>query len=341
TADDMPVNKAGKEISYSWSEDELSGYTLVSEEKDDTTTLTNTHEPQMTELTVKKVWDDDSDRDGLRPGSLTVTLMANEKAALTAELDAENSWTATVKVPVLDAGRPIKYEWTEPSIPDYTGTCEVSGSVTVFTNTHTAQTTDRTIRKLWYDNDDQDGKRPENLKVTLMADGEAVQTVTLSEKNDWSYTVKDLPVFKDGVLIEYKWAENGAAGYVRTNTTVNNKVTTLTNTHVPETIRLTVVKEWANDEESDRPASVVMMLKGGSVTYYVALNAANGWTETIAKLPRYAAGEEIEYTWTEVPVDGYTLVSTVTEELTTVFTNEKGQPPENGYAGMNAGECFE
>ncbi len=346
TAEDMPVNKSGKEIVYTWEEDELNGYTLTSEEVDGATTLTNTHEPQATELTVRKVWDDDNDRDGLRPESLVVTLMANEKVDQTAELNAENDWTVTVNVPVLSEGRPITYEWTEPGIPNYTGTQEVDGTVTVFTNTHAVQTTDLTIRKIWNDNNNQDGLRPQNLVVTLMADDEAAQTVTLNAANEWEFTVRDLPVYNEGVQIVYRWAETIANGYVRTNTTVNNRVTTLTNTHVPETFRLTVVKEWVNDEEPDRPNSVTMRLlssagNGRAETRYISLTAANGWTRTITQLPRYEEGREIQYAWSEVPVSGYQLTNTVTEGIVTTFTNEKGVPLSGFSENIEVGDCFE
>ena len=40
------------------------------------TTLTNTHIPETVALTVKKAWDDDNNRDGIRPTELTVALLA-------------------------------------------------------------------------------------------------------------------------------------------------------------------------------------------------------------------------------------------------------------------------
>ncbi len=345
-AESVPVNKAGQEITYTWEEDELNGYTLTSEDADGVTTLTNTHEPQATELTVKKLWDDDDNRDGLRPETLIVTLLANEKTDQTVELNADNEWTATVSVPVLMEGRPITYEWTEPGIPGYTEAKETDGTDTLFTNTHAAETTDRTIRIIWFDNDNQDGIRPESLTVTLMAGGEAVQTVILNPANEWSYTISDLPVYSEGVQIIYSWAETVPNGYYRTNTTVNNRVTTLTNTHEPETIRLTVVKQWISDEEPDRPYAITMRLLSGTgngraTTRYIMLTAAGGWTRTLNRLPRYEAGVEIQYVWSEVPVSGYKLISTKTEGILTVFTNEKATPLSGDAQTIQWGDCFE
>ena len=79
---------------------------------------------------------------------------------------------------------------------------------------------------------------------------------------------------------------------------MNGTVTTLTNTHTPETTEATVKKVWddANNQDGIRPAELTVELSNGDT---VTLNEANKWTATIGNLPKYADGEEIAYTWTE------------------------------------------
>lgn len=86
-----------------------------------------------------------------------------------------------------------------------------------------------TVKKVWDDSDDKDGKRPESITVTLSNGDE----VTLSGENDWTATIDGLPKFdEDGREIEYAWTEAGCPGYELTGTEVEGTVTTLTNTAV-------------------------------------------------------------------------------------------------------------
>ena len=43
----------------------------------------------------------------------------------------------------------------------------------------------------WQDNNNQDGIRATEIVVNLLADGEAIETVTLNNDNYWTYTWRD------------------------------------------------------------------------------------------------------------------------------------------------------
>ena len=321
----LPACEGGQPIRYTWSEQETAGYTLRVTSEDAWVVLTNTHEPETVSLTVRKVWEDDGNRDGLRPLTLTLTLMAGGGEAASVTLSAENNWTATVEgLPRYDRGAPIAYTWVEENIPGYTGTVTADGDVTTFTNRHEPQTTRRTIVKQWLDGGNQDGVRPERLEVTLTADGETVFTGFLSEDNSWTLTVEDLPVNRNGAPIAYAWSESLPEGYIRTNTTVNATVTTLTNTHVPQKMPLTVAKVWndADNRDDARPDSLtVRLLADGEETARVTLDADNGWSATVRDLPVYRDGTAIVYTWSEPDIPGYTLTSTDVSGTITTLTN--------------------
>ena len=190
---DLPGYENGEEIAYSWSENTVSGYTLSSSVTEgDRTVITNRHETETTVAAVTKVWRDDDDRDGIRPESVTVTLSNGEKRIL----NAENGWTAAVTgLPVSTDGTPIEYRWTEEAVDGYTSAVTVNGTSTVFTNTHVSAAADLRIRKVWEDADDRDGIRPEEIAVTLLADGTPVFAAVLNEENHWSAAAENRPVY--------------------------------------------------------------------------------------------------------------------------------------------------
>lgn len=82
--------------------------------------------------------------------------------------------------------------------------------------------------KTWDDGNNQDGIRPDSIKVNLLADGKIVQTVDVTAENDWSYEFSDLPKYAEGKEIVYTISEEPVEGYT---TEVNGY--NLTNTHKP------------------------------------------------------------------------------------------------------------
>ena len=310
TFDGLPLKKDGEIIDYTITEDGVSGYQTQINGYD----ITNTHEPETVNVSVTKVWNDADNADGLRPASLTVTLSNGQSVTL----NEDNSWTATIEgLPRYENGEEITYTWSEPSVNGYESASSVSGTSTVFTNTHEPETVDVSVTKVWEDMNDLDGLRPDSLTVTL-SNG---QSVTLSAANGWSATITDLPKYNaDGSEIAYTWTEAGINGYTLTGNTTNGTVTTLTNTHEPETTEATVRKVWDDGDNADgiRPASLVVTLSNGQS---VTLSAANGWSATVTGLPRYSGNREIVYTWTEAGVTGYTLTSSTTNGTVTTLTN--------------------
>lgn len=100
-------------------------------------------------------------------------------------------------------------------------------------NTYSDEKTEATVKKIWNDFNNQDGIRPDSITVTLNTGESAV----LNDENNWSATIKDLPKYVKGEEIEYKWVEEKLPnGYELTDTSVNETVTTLTNTHIPSLI---------------------------------------------------------------------------------------------------------
>ena len=57
--------------------------------------------------------------------------------------------------------------------------------------------------KKWDDSDDQDGIRPESITVDLYANGDKVDSVTVTEEDGWKWTFEGLPKYDGGDEIEY------------------------------------------------------------------------------------------------------------------------------------------
>ncbi|MEK1367045.1 Cna B-type domain-containing protein, partial [Limosilactobacillus fermentum] len=62
--------------------------------------------------------------------------------------------------------------------------------------------------KTWKDNNDQDGKRPDSIKVNLLANGKVVQSKTVKASDNWKYSFTNLPEFENGKKITYTVTED-------------------------------------------------------------------------------------------------------------------------------------
>ena len=128
------VDDAGKVIAYTVSEEPVEGYETTIEG----TNITNTRTPEVTEVAVKKIWDDADNKDGLRPEKITVRLLADGQEVAVKEITATDNWQASfTDLPVYKEGKKIAYAITEDPVAGYITNID---GFTV-TNRHTPPTT--------------------------------------------------------------------------------------------------------------------------------------------------------------------------------------------------------
>ena len=238
TVDNLPKYENGTEIQYFWEESQegLNGYQpLPSETANNMTLLINAYTPEETSVSVQKVWNDDGNRDGIRPESITVTLYAEADDVAKhkvdeAVLNETNHWAATKSGLAKNVnGKPYTYTWEEENVPDgytlTTGYDSEDTDKTILTNTHTPETVNATVVKVWDDADNQDGKRPQDLTVTLMKNETVVvQTVTLDAVHNWTAKVENLAKNENGTPIRYSWVEGTMPeGYSLESTAVTDE----------------------------------------------------------------------------------------------------------------------
>lgn len=218
---------------WKFTEDVPQGYQSkdpVWDSKNYVVTFTNHHDvPEYVNINVQKVWEDGEDADGIRPASITVQLYQNgEKFRDPIVLNDSNNWSDTSTFQRLNkydqAGEEINYEIKEESFDELTGnaktgytdsyetneTTDANGDTTkniIMTNTHTPDTIQKKVKKVWNDNGNKDGIRPKSVTVNLLADGKVEETFILSSENNWQAKSKLLPVKVNGKKINYTWEE--------------------------------------------------------------------------------------------------------------------------------------
>ena len=220
---------------------------------------------------VHKVWDDDDNRDGLRPTAtgIKVNLLRDgEVYRQGIELNTSNNWTAmATDLPAghVEDGVLVDYEytWAEPAVIGYdldpansnfvevtlSSTLAGKATLTTITNKHTPGPTEVSVTKVWVDN----GKHPDKVKVQLYADEQAYGDEVILSAPDWSYTWKDLPkntnptgAYACAKEIVYTVAETEIPeGYIAKVT--GNAATGFVITNTFETGKLVIEKEFKVD----------------------------------------------------------------------------------------------
>lgn len=77
--------------------------------------------PETRMIVVQKEWNDDNDKEGKRPTSVTVKLLANGKdTGQMVVLSENNSWTGNfTELTKYDNGQEVEYTIEEVSVPNY------------------------------------------------------------------------------------------------------------------------------------------------------------------------------------------------------------------------------
>ena len=232
---DLAKFKSGELINYTVSEVTVANYTVnITSDGNGNWTVNNTHIPELTNITVNKVWDDADNQDGIRPPSVTVYLVADGVDVASATLSADEEWKYIFSdLPANKDGKAINYTVREVLVDGYLE-ANITGNAVdgyVIENPHVPAVTNVSVSKVWNDSDDMDHIRPDSVTVELLADGEVIETATLSADNDWKFVFSDLPVNKDGKAISYAIKELSVDSYT-VNITCENNTFVITNTHV-------------------------------------------------------------------------------------------------------------
>ena len=242
----------------------------------------------------------------------------------TLTLTEANNWTGSfTDLDEYKAGKKIEYTVEEEAIENgyeskVTGSAKDGFAVT---NTREPEKTFVEGSKTWDDKENQDGKRPKEIKINLLKNGTVVETKTVTEAEGWKWKFENLDKYENGEEINYTITEEKVEGY----TTVV-KGSDVINTHAPGKTSVQVTKAWEdkNNQDGVRPASVTIRLiaDGVETDKTVTLTKDNNWTGSFTDLDEYKDGKKIVYTVKEENVgNGYTSVVTKTGENNFTVTN--------------------
>lgn len=229
----LPIKSKGKEIQYTVGEiGTIKGYKgTVKEIGKGTFAITNSHTPEKTQVAGTKTWKDKNNQDGLRPETIHVRLLANGKEVAEKEVRAETGWAYQfTNLPKYQAGKKIAYAIQEDRISHYSTTVKRFDLI----NSYTPKKISINILKVWDDFDDQDGVRPDRIRVQLFSDGKRTnKELILTKATNWQGEFTDLPLNRQGKEIHYTIKEVSIKGYKATITGNQYQGYVLTNTHMP------------------------------------------------------------------------------------------------------------
>ncbi|MDO5146967.1 MAG: Cna B-type domain-containing protein, partial [Eubacteriales bacterium] len=214
----LPKYENGALIAYTISEDAVDNYSQEICGYD----VTNTYTPGKVSVSGSKTWKDEDNRDGIRPKSITVRLMKTvdgkktEAGVPDQTVTAEGKWSwKFADLPEYENEKKITYSVEEIDVAAGYEASYPEGTNNIV-NTHRLETINISGKKTWEDADNRSGRRPKAITIRLLKNGTVVDTRTVSEAENWSWSFEGLPKYeqgKVGVEIAYSIAEDPVPGY--------------------------------------------------------------------------------------------------------------------------------
>ena len=304
----------GDAITYTVSEDNVNGYTAFVSG----TNIINTLE--ATSVSGQKIWEDNDNRYETRPSEITVNLLANGKKIDSKTVTAENNWAYEFNnIPKYDEnGNFIIYTVNEEAVNGYNASYEGNDIK------NTLITTNVSGQKTWEDFDNKFNTRPTEITVNLLANGEKVDSRTVTADNNWAYEFNNIPMYDvNGDAITYTVNEETVKGY-NTSYEGNDIKNTLITTNVSGQ------KTWEDFDNkfNTRPTEItVNLLANGEKVDSRTVTADNNWAYEFNNIPKYDEnGNFIIYTVNEEAVNGYNASYEGNDiKNTLITTNVSGQ----------------
>lgn len=164
-------------------------------------------------LHVKKQWDDGNNRDGVRPSSIKMHLVANGKRTnRSVVLNEGNEWTSQFDnlEYIGTDGFPISYSVDEDVPSKYTfskGVAELVSDGLSYKVSNFHEPEKITIKGVKSWRGDDPTKRPKSVQLTLYGNDEKVKTIQVTDDMNWNYTFENVYKNEKGRPIVYSVKE--------------------------------------------------------------------------------------------------------------------------------------
>ena len=256
-----------------------------------------------TSVSGQKTWIDEENKNNTRPESIVVKLMQDGVEYAVKTVTESDNWSYTFEdIPAYRNNEKEEYEYTveEESVSGYTTRYEGNNII------NEVNLTEFEVEKVWEDNSNESGKRPEKIVVELKREGRVIRKITLNEETNWKYTFKALEKYNSlGEEIVYSVDEQSFANdewYIKE--IVGGKIT---NKFVVPDERVKIIgsKRWDdnNNLAGKRPESVVLQVKNGEeVVTEQVVTEENNWSYEFELAKYDESGNEIVYTIDEKEV---------------------------------------
>lgn len=286
-------------------------------------------------ITVNKVWEDNSNSAGKRPQEIEIQLYNENTLVNSIKLSetnpVSNNWNGIFEnIPMYDEnGNQIDYTVVEKEVNTNdlyfydTNVQKNSANSFVVTNTFNVpdEKIDIEVTKVWEDENNVNGLRPQEIKLQVK-NGDTVvqeQTINVESGNEQSYTFTGLDKYDElGNEIKYTVdeVEVNTDGLKFYSKQIDNETHTITNTFtVPdEKTSIEVTKKWEDNSNQNetRPSQIVIQIKNGEEVVQsntVDVTQENEKVYTFEDLAKYDEnGQEIEYTVDETEVNKDELI---------------------------------
>ena len=293
------------------------------------------------ELTVSKIWA--GDEESKRPDWIKLHVKNGSEEISGSPITLNKSdfsgqavWSKKITLP--DGVKKKSLTVTEEYPADYEYKDSYAATVlgTVIVNKWSPDSTNINGQKLWVDNNDDAKKRPSEITVNLMADGEKVDSVKVTAANGWRFVFSDQPTYKteggSKVKINYTVEEEAVEGY-----TASYDGFVITNTLNAPTVGKLKITAVRSDADQEKEQSFVYRVTGDSIDLTVGIVLAAGETSgsvTIAQLPAgdYTVTEESAWSW-RYPDGGSKTATVSSADAEVAFDHTKDNNDWlNGYA---------
>ena len=321
-------------------------------------------EPLKQNITVNKVWEDNSNSAGKRPKEIEIQLYNGSTLVSSIKLSetetVSNNWNGIFEnIPMYDeSGNQINYTVVEKEVNTNdlyfyeTSIEQTGGDVFTITNTFNVpeETIDIEVTKKWEDSSNENGLRPQEIKLQLKNGEEVVQeqVINVESGNEQRYTFTGLDKYdENGNEIRYTVDESevNEEDLKFYSKQIDNEKHAITNTFtVPdEKISIEVTKKWEDESNVNetRPSQIVIQVKNGEEVVQsntVDVTEEDEKVYTFTDLAKYDEnGKEIEYIVDETEVnkdeligyekkiDGKVITNTIkSHKITTEVKGEGG-----------------
>ena len=255
------VNASGNLIEYTIKEkeintDDLDMYTqtsLVYGENEATITNTFTVPDDKIDIPVTKIWNDNSNEYGKRPEQIKLVVKDGNTIVREQVIDTTDNETSYIfyDLPVYnELGDEIEYTVDEVEVNNgdlYFYSSEINQATRTITNTFTVpdEKIHYYVRKVWDDNNDEAGKRPDQVGVNFYNGVSVVESDTIE---GLGYEIPEI-TFSTPVG-DYPWAQNNEEIWQTGNYNIDDSTSVLLSDEFevggPETLRF----EWAYSGEA-------------------------------------------------------------------------------------------